>query len=81
MLYSWGSLSSVWYLFADYTERAFLLPPQLFKHPLRYKMKLTLYYNKDSSIDIGNFDVEIPIYDSIPTKLEQAIGLINKLRH
>ncbi|MBG1270546.1 hypothetical protein F8S12_31325 [Nostoc sp. WHI] len=35
MLYSCYSLGAVFFLFTAYTERAFLHPDQLFKHPLR----------------------------------------------
>ncbi|MBC5797928.1 hypothetical protein H5968_22950 [Sphaerospermopsis sp. LEGE 00249] len=37
MLYSYYSLGPVYYLFTAYTERAFLHPFRLFKHPLRAK--------------------------------------------
>jgi hypothetical protein len=65
MLYSCGSLGSVWYLFADYTERAFLLPPQLFKHPLRYYSDALLSH---------------PGIRGRSLKLRQTTNLIFKLR-
>ena len=37
MLYSCSFLGAVYYLFAAYTEKAFLLPNRLFKHPLIIK--------------------------------------------
>jgi gas vesicle protein len=60
MLYSCCSLSAVYYLFTAYTERAFLQPVRLFKHPLRaFGTKETITMNEPQLLDQQDENIDL----------------------
>jgi hypothetical protein len=67
MLYSCHSLGAVYYLFTAYTEKAFLHPFRLFKHPLMpHKHSEKVRYHSEDQIQTLSLE-------EIQTKLQAEI--------